>query len=333
MVLSNLTPTSTSHDRPAFDVFQGFALCAVLSSLETTGALDVLVRDGGWDGLAADGEELLATELLRYLTERGMLHRRDGRHELTPLGEAVRADIGYLVWLCGGYGVPLRSVGDLLTGALRYGGDTGRDGRGVAVGSAIVGARDLVPPARELLDGVRVGHVVDLGCGNARFLLSVCRAADAGGLGLDVNADACAEARREIDVAGVADRIMVRCADAGALDGIPELAHTDLVIAFFLLHEILADGRPALVGYLRNLAGRLPDGAHLLVAEVSPDPARPAGGHLFNPEFTLVHAMMRQRLMDESGWRETFAAGGFDLVRAVHPRMPGSLLMLARKGA
>jgi len=261
-----------------------------------------------------------------------MLQPRDGGHVLTPLAEAIRADIGYLVWLCGGYGVPLRSIGEFLTGTLRYGSELTRDGRGVAVGSAIVGARDLVPPAQELLRGVDFRHVLDLGCGNAKFLLSVCRPTGATGLGLDTSADACAEAELEIDAAGEGERVSVRCADAGALDDIPELAYTDLVIAFFLLHEILADGHSALVGYLRRLADRLPVGAHLLVAEVSPpDPALRPGDQLFNPEFTLVHAMMRQRLMDESGWHETFAAGGFEVVRAVRPRMPGGLLMLVRK--
>ena len=332
MVMTNLPSMSENTARPAFDIFHGFALCAVLASLESAGALELVDRHGSWESAAAKGEELLSAELLRYLVDREILRPCNGGHELTPLAAAIRSDIGYLVWLSSGYGLTLSAVGDFLVGARRYGSGIDRDGRGVAVGSAIVGARDLVPSAQELMRGVSFRRVLDLGCGNARFLLSVCRASGATGLGLDVSAQACAEAEREIARQGDDVRVSVRCADAGDLGGIPELESTDLVITFFLLHEILADGHPALVRYLRRMADRLPAGAHLLAAEVSPpDPALAPGSQLFSPEFTLVHAIMRQRLMDECGWHETFAAGGFEMVRAVRPRMPGGLLMLVRK--
>lgn len=311
--------------RPAFDLFSGFSLCATLASLETAGLLAELAATGRLD----PDSHGLGAPLLDYLAARGIVEECGDRHRFTPLGDAIRADIGYLVWLSRGYGLPMRSIAEFVTGARGTDDHAGRDGSGVAVGSALVGARDLVPQALDLLDGTRVTRVLDLGCGNARFLLEICRRFGATGTGVDEDARACAEAEREINAAGAAGTVSVRQLDAGDLAALPGIAATDLVVTFFLLHEILAAGRAALVDHLRGLARRLPAGAHLLIAEVTPATTEP--GQLFSPEFTLVHALMGQRLLDAPGWHAVLADAGFTVAREVRPTMPGALLMLARR--
>lgn len=321
--------------RQAFDLFEGYALSSVLASFEMTGLLPALEGEGlDLETITGRGTDAvtLARACLDYLRVRGVVERDGRRHTLTPYGRTVCADKGYLVWLVGGYGEPLRRLDAFLSGEKRYGTHHPRDGRWVADGAAMLGRADVVPHAMSLLESIAFRHVLDLGCGNARFLLNVCSRFGASGTGVDISPEACAEAEKSIKAAGQSGKVGVVRGDAGDLAAITQLAETDLVVTFFLLHEILASGREALVDWLRALASRLPDGAHLLAAEVEP-PVAGEGRELFTPEFTLVHALMRQRLISGPEWRDALTEGGFQVRRLADDAMPGGILVLAQKAA
>ena len=128
--------------------------------------------------------------------------------------------------------------------------------------------------------------------------------------------------------AGLTGKVVVRCGDAGDLDAIPELADADLAVAHFLLHEIFEHGREALVGYLTKLGQLMPKGAHMLVAEVQP--ASGAHDERWRPEFTLLHAIMRQELLDADGWHEAFTAAGWSRHEVRDLGLPGAILLLYR---
>jgi SAM-dependent methyltransferase len=320
--------------RPAFDYFEGFAVTSIFASLEMAGLLDTLAASAlGVD--PAPGERAEETALrnaaLAYLGQRGIAALGDGRFTLTDLGQALYRDKGYLVWIAGGYGEPLNHLGRFLGGAERYGRESTRDGRWVATGAAQLGAQDVVPEAMRLLETIAFDRVVDLGCGNARFLVRVCKAFGSSGVGVDISPEACEEAVKGVEAAGLRDRIEIVQGDAVDLAGIPHLRDTQLVITFFLLHEISSQSRAALIRFLSQLSTPLPDGAHLLVAEVVPALGERATSARFTPEFTFVHAMMRQSLLDERSWREAFAQGGFFVQEAISLDMPGGILLLAQK--
>lgn len=316
--------------RPVFELFEGFALASVLASLDESGLLADLEagpvtgrRDGDADGL------LLAS--LRYLAQRELVEERDGAFALTERGRAVCKDKGYLVWLQGGYGHVLAGLGDFITGARRYGSDVERAGRWVAEGSALIGRDDVAPYAVEVLNGIDFHHVVDLGCGNARFLIGAAERFGVTGVGIDLSPEACEDAAEMIEAAGQTGRVVVRCGDAGDLDAIPELADADLAVAHFLLHEIFEHGREALVGYLTKLGEIMPAGAHMLVAEVQP--ASGAHDERWRPEFTLLHAIMRQELLDADGWHEAFTAARWSRHEVRDLGLPGAIMLLYRNEA
>jgi SAM-dependent methyltransferase len=317
------------EQRPVFELFEGFALASVLASLDESGLLAAL--EAGPVSAAPDGvadPDGLMPATLRYLAQRELAEERDGAFALTPRGEAIVKDKGYLVWLQGGYGHVLAGLGDFVTGARRYGADVERAGRWVAEGSALIGRDDVAPHAVEVLQTIDFGHVVDLGCGNARFLLGAAERFGVTGLGVDLSPEACADAERRIAQAGLAGKVAVRCGDAGDLDAIPELADADLAVAHFLLHEIFEHGRAALIAYLTKLGGIMPAGAHMLVAEVQP--ASGAPDERWRPEFTLLHAIMRQELLDADGWHEAFTASGWSRREVRDLGLPGAILLLYR---
>lgn len=312
-------------DRPVFELFEGFALTSVLSSLQQAGLLERL-QAGPIPADASEGEDGLPLATLRYLAQREIAQERDGQFALTPRGEAICREIGYLVWLQGGYGHVLASLGAFSTGALRYGTDVQRDGRWVAGGSALIGRDDVAPHATSVLEQVAFSHVVDLGCGNARFLIGAAERFGVTGFGIDLAPEACEDATQAIAQAGLTGRVSVRCGDAGDLAGIPELGKADLAVAFFLLHEIFEHGREALVSYLKTLAQTMPAGAHMLVAEVQP--ASGAPDERWRPEFTLLHAIMRQQLLTAQGWHEAFEAAGWRRREVRELGLPGAVLLL-----
>jgi SAM-dependent methyltransferase len=326
--------SETSTGRPAFTLFEGYAVSTVLASLEMDGLLDELA-DRGLSSTVIQQRDPDAAALLRatlrYLAQRGVVAAgTDDGFTLTEYGRAVVRDKGYLVWLVGGYGGALRHVGEMVAGGARYGTDYVRDGRWVAGGAALLGKVDVVPHAMRLLAGVDFRRVLDLGCGNARFLIAVCQRFGSDGVGVDLSPEACADAEKEVAAAGLSGRIQVVRGDAGDLDAVPDMHRLDLVVTFFLLHEILAQGRDRLVAYLRDLATRLPSGAHLLIAEVEP-PSGGAAEQRFTPEFTYVHALMRQVLLTRDGWSDALIEAGFEVSAAIYDDMPGGLLLLCRR--
>ena len=321
--------------RPAFELFEGYAASSVLASFEMAGLLAML-EEGNLtlDAVADRGPDAapLAAACLRYLGERGLVIENSGRYRLTDYGHEVCRDKGYLVWLVGGYGEPLRRLDAFLGGAKRYGRDYPRDGRWVADGAAMLGGKDVVPHAMRLLESITFNRVLDLGCGNARFLLTVCSRFGASGIGVDLSPEACAEADKAIQEAGQQDRVTVIEGDAGDVAGMPRLEETQLVVTFFLLHEILAQGKERMVQYLRELSARLPERSYLLAAEVQP-PVAATAGQRFTPEFTFVHALMRQGLLSAEGWRDVLAQGGFTVLEAIDDQMPGGIILLAERSA
>ncbi|HET6448635.1 MAG TPA: class I SAM-dependent methyltransferase [Conexibacter sp.] len=317
------------EQRPVFELFEGFALASVLASLDESGLLVAL--EEGPVSAAPDGvldPDRLMPAALRYLAQRELVEERDGAFALTERGRAVVKDKGYLVWLQGGYGHVLAGLGDFITGARRYGTDVERAGRWVAEGSALIGRDDVAPHAVDVLSGIAFRHVVDLGCGNARFLIGAAQRFGITGVGVDLSPEACEDAQGRLADADLVGRVVVRCGDAGDLDAIPELADADLVVAHFLLHEIFEHGRAALIAYLTKLGQLMPQGAHMLVAEVQP--ASGAPDERWRPEFTLLHAIMRQELLDAEGWHEAFTAAGWSRHEVRELGLPGAILLLYR---
>jgi hypothetical protein len=318
--------------RPAFDLLQGYILCSVLASLDDAGVLRTLV-DKGLRVEDVGGNWQLARDTVYYLVDRGVLAPDGDTYRLTHFGAEVVRDHGYIMWIAGGFGEPFLRFGELVAGTHAYGRDISRDGRLVAVSSADLGREDLKPYVAALLKEIRFTRAADFGCGNARNLMEICQANDADGLGVDISPAAVAQARQEIDRGNRGDRITVVEADASDVSTIAGLETVDLVVGFFFMHEVLAKGLDAFIEYLRSLARRLPAGAHVLAAEVTPPDRDTACPEVFTPEFTLIHAMMGQGLLSREGWCDAFVKGGFTVRRTVRPNIPGGLLILAQKTA
>ncbi|WP_413802471.1 SAM-dependent methyltransferase [Streptomyces iranensis] len=324
--------TQHTADRPVFDYMRGYVTCAVLASLEKLGVLDKLA-DGGLTGqeVAEQYEDFLADATLRYLTQRGVLHVEKERYTLTELGQDLYAERGYLLWLAGGYGESLNSLDTILNGKHTFGADVDRDVRWVAVGSALIGEADLREQVMAILGRIEFDTIADIGCGNGHFLIDLCRATDARGVGYDISPASCAEATGEVAKAGLGDRITIVEADATDVGNVPRLGDVQLVMAFFFMHEVLEHGRDVLVDYLTQMCRRLPEGAYILTAEIAPPEQDEDTAEYFSPEYVYTQALMKQNMMTGEQWGNAFTQAGFTVEQIVPGRLPGSRLILVRK--
>lgn len=350
-----MTESTTGPATPpaAATIFNGYVLAHALFALWE---LDLLGRLGDPDGLASATVTAAgpgAAALLDPLVAAGLAARSDGGWHATPAGADVIGEVGFFVWSVGGYGRVFRHGSGISSGRLSYGRDIRRDDAMVVTGSALAMRRHLAPQVQgivaELRRGAGLRQVLDIGCGNARFLIELCRRyPEFSGVGVDISAAACALAEENVRAAGLAGRIRVLRADfrdaAGSdsasgtaatpvsapASAAAEDPGTGLVTSFFMLHDLMADAERT-VRDLRTLRDRLPATARLLFADtVRREPGGDSELPIFSLGFHLAHALMGVRLWSTKDYDEVFAAAGLVVERRVETSIPSTWLYLLR---
>ncbi|MGY1795020.1 methyltransferase [Geodermatophilus sp. SYSU D00525] len=256
-------------------------------------ALDLGVLDALGEGPA--GTEQLAgrlgvvdrdllTAYLRVLAAAGLV-AGEGSWRLTRFGRAVVGDdpVRATYEGFGGYHTELyRDLPVLLRGGPGRR-DTAEDGEVIARLSAAISPLVRAHLVRTVTER-RPRRVLDVGCGAGLYLAAVLEAApDATGVGVDVDPDAAAVARRTLSERGLADRAAVETVDIrralaagrpGALtDGI------DLVLLANVVHCVPVDERVELLRALGRLLA--PGGALVVVTTV-------VGPQLFSRHLDLL---------------------------------------------
>lgn len=291
------------------------------------------VFDSGlYDSLAAGGGcslqdlldrhpfvEVRLRALLHYLANEGLVARRGERYVLTERARGFAEFRGWYTMLIGGYGSTFLQLGDTLR---RGSGSAGRAADKVGIGSCAISQYDAIPLTRSLMTRIpgQVKRVLDLGCGNARYLVEFCRAfPDLEAIGVEPDAGGFDAARALVEREALTDRITLIHGGARELFA-AELPHPpDLTVLGFVLHEILGqDGEAAAIDFLRQLTRRFPE-LHVIVIEVDHQPDNPAvmrhGLSLayYNPYY-LFHPFTQQALMPVAYWRELFGRAGLDIL-------------------
>jgi SAM-dependent methyltransferase len=322
--------TRETESRPAFKLIENYMICTALGTLEMHGVLKNINNEG----IIINHEKKSETKIdllvktLEYLESRNILIKEFSKYKLTEIGKLIYSDIGYLVWFVGGYGNVMSNLQRLIKDPLKYGNTITRDGKWVAIGSALIGFPDIKPYLWKTLNEISFKKVIDIGCGNAAQLLSICETFNCEGIGVDISNEACCEAKKLIKIKRLDSKVKIIEKDASKIEDIPELEKADLIIAFFLLHEIFNIGKEILLNYLKRLSERLPDNAYFLIAEVIPPEME--NNKSFNTEFSFIHSMMRQILPSKEMWIKILSESGF-IIQHISPLdLPGGNLFLCQ---
>ena len=279
---------------------------------------DDLERTLDLDALAAS-KQLQAPylhALASYLVHNALLERAAGGHvRLAPTGRMlVRGGLGPFLLVTGGYGGILSAMGPLTRGdtTLDRIKDTARDGELVALGTDLASRRaggnyDLALERAALGDPKLV---VDLGCGSANFLVELVKRTKAErGLGVEIDAKACAVARDTLAAANLDERCEVVHSDfRNLLASRPDVENgCDVVTALFVVHEVFRGGFDAAVAEFRTLARLLrPKTGRLVIVDKITDPLDAGEADPLFAVFQLFHAFTDQTLWSRAQWQRLF---------------------------
>ena len=304
--------------------------------------IDLLRNQGPITVLSAARESQLSESVIaRYfeaMASAGLLVRdASDQSGLTYRGSQLLPkaihDVGYLSW-------GLRACQPLIENARKFATDgisaqetCQRDGHLIARTSQWMGEQSFYPQAEQAILSLRPKKFVDLGCGSARLLIRILQQIpEATGVGVDMSAKACADARKAATQAGVADRleiiespIQTLAVDPGPLKG------AEVIHAGFVFHDLMPDEAKTLDALLAACAAASSK-ATLIVVDAVPfakgDPER-----MFSAAFSyLHHGFMGRQLQSEVAWSERLAGAGFKKTEVQKLGIPGGRLFAATTG-
>lgn len=303
---------------------RGFALAFALQHLLETGIYDELaVSSEGIDiGEHARNRGYSLRRLrglLAYLANEQVVSIHGDIATLTARGRGLSKFRSWYELLIGGYAQSFEQLGRALSkGSPAVTRDQGK----VGIGSCGMSHFDAIPLTQSLLKHIpKLEVLLDLGCGNGRYLVELCNANPGiRAIGVEPSADGFEDAQRLIVDAGYQDRIQLHRLSAqeffetGNRDWTP-----DVLILGFVLHEILGQGgQDQVITFLKTVIDRYP-AIQLIVIEVDDriqDPMVMQHGlakAYYNPYY-LLHYFTGQRLERLGYWEELFARVGLRIL-------------------
>lgn len=298
---------------------RGLVFCQLVWALEETGVIKYLTgRKAAKIAEIAHAteteQEVLATifdylEALRFLRKNGEAYTFDrlGR-EYMEIGRGM-------LFLARGYQPFLSETVGLLRGTRVACRDVARREDFVAVGSGMLGE---IFPFRIMWDiaaGRGYRNVLDIGCGDGRFMIGLFKKHRIGGSGIDVSTDAVRVAEKNVAAANLAKQVEIRRADMFAIGTYADLIErADCIALDDVLHEYFLDEADRISKWLADIRHES-KGKPLLVAEfcrqsqaaLRNDPTAAAEHHVF-------HDVSRQRILTERELEDLFAAAGYKVI-------------------
>lgn len=305
-----------------------FVLAASLYHLIESGLYD---RLGAADGVSlsdlagGDLQETRVSALLKYLRNEGVVEAVAGGYRLSPRGRQYGEFRGWYTMLIGGYGGTFLEIGDKLRHDTGW---AGRDATRVGIGSCDISRYDAIPLTRSLMRRIpRHERLLDLGCGNGRYLAEFCQAhPDIDAVGVEPDEGGFRAATALIKEAGLDDRVTLYNATVQEFLHLDVAFKPDFMVLGFVLHEILGqDGRAGAGAFLAEILRRFPE-IYIVVIEVADridDPAVMAHAlarAYYNPYY-LYHAFTQQSLQPERFWEDLFLDCGLEVVETERPNV------------
>lgn len=309
------------------DVVTNYCFCQALFAFRESGMSDRLmaVESVATAGLLEGLDEALGAALLKYLTIRGVVEPVEDGCRLTARGRLICAPepMALIGYYAEAYAPVLSRLTPLLTRKIQYEKDVTRDAWALSRHCEVLARSFATGVILRALDEVGARWTLDLGCGNAAFLIDACKR-DPGfrGIGIENSPEAIEFARQRVAEEHLSDRIELVLGDAFHPETWPATYRkADSYMAVGTLHEHFRQGESAIVDLLNKYAEMMASGVKMLLL-VEPEIHYNDG----DAHFFLVHALTKQGLPRRRElWLETIAKSNLRCRRIYHiPDIPFS---------
>ena len=303
----------------ATPIERGFFATRVIQCLFNVGFLDQISARGFVDLSAFARENNLDARILRllcdYLYALNFLEKDGDRFlpgkNAAILIETLRGSFDIIY----AYEDLFHNLDALLRKEKAYGEAVKRREEFVGKGSGQTAKLLPFPLTIDLIKRNGFSKVLDLGCGDGEFLVSLCKEGRGfRGYGVDLSQEVVVLARGRLLREGLADRVEIIVGDIFQLKEVQEkVGKPDVATAFYVLHEFLWSGRQRVIDLLRQFREVFP-GVSLIACEITqlqPEDFRKKPSLIL--EHHLFHDLSQQGSIPREEWKRIFSASGFRL--------------------
>ncbi|MFA5118149.1 MAG: class I SAM-dependent methyltransferase [Candidatus Omnitrophota bacterium] len=260
-------------------------------------------------------KEILAI-LCEYLFATRMFGRSGNDYFLTKQGAYSLTYAQGAFYFIHAYAPIFENLDALLKKQKVYGKDIFRRERSVSKASAETEKWLPFPIACDIIRKYKFKRVLDLGCGSAEFLMSLCsREKGLYACGIDVSAESIQYAQGLINKRGMDKKIRLLVGDIFKIDTIDEdLGTVDAITSMYVVHEFIGDDLTKITELFKKIRARF-RGASVIICELCRQPSaliRKNASAI--AEHHLFHALAKQRLLSREEWRELFKKTGYEVV-------------------
>ena len=289
-----------------------------VQTLLHVGFLDAL-RDGPQTAEAYAAKSNLDPKLLRALCEalyaRKILTQHGENFGLDETGRLiVETNLGR-GWmdLANGYEPVLNNLEPMLRKQASYGKEVVRDGEFVGVGSGLASVDFYFPMVAQLIAAGNRRKVLDIGCGDGKFLRYLCSTVPGlEGVGIDLS-PAAVDAGRRMIAQEKLNNVRLFVGDAMDIKSLKqETEGVDCAATFFVLHE-LCDNESNLrtLEFLRSFREALPGVPFHVVETIRPTAQEMRKRPGPAVEYFLFHDLSEQHPISREEWRKLYRSSGF----------------------
>ncbi len=266
-----------------------------------------------------------------YLYVLGILVKQERSYVLSSKGEKfLRLTMGTFYFVHA-YSPLFEELPALLQKKKKYKEDVFRREKYVAEATADVSQWIPIPAVRKIIDKYGFNHILDLGCGSARFLMQLCEKPGLRCVGVDISEESIEHGKELLKRAGLQDRVELFVGDIFNITSkSANFEKTEVMTSMYVLHEFLYEGKSTLIDLLADLKKHFPE-KYLLVCELCrQEPGRMRRNPTAIAEHHLFHAISQQGLMTSGQWLELFGEAGYDCVEAIHFDFAGQSYFLLK---
>lgn len=331
--LSSIYKLKKAHDF-SLEHVRGYIVSSCLVSLLNIGFFDELSRYNyiNINGFSKKHDIGLQTikALCKYLYAIGILRRKKGNYCLSAKGQILIYDaIGPFNFISA-YSPIFQNLEAMLRKEKKYGKDIIRRSEFVAKASAETERWIPFPVIEKLIRTEKYNSILDLGCGSAEFLIRLCkRIPNIKAFGIDISESSIAYAKKRLKEERLEKSIKLEVSDIFEVNKLSkEMKEVDVITSFFVLHELVAEGREKVIRLLKTLKENFVNSSLVICelyrkapTELKRKPSMIAEHHLF-------HALSNQKILSVKEWKNIIKKTDYKIKNEIKFNVAGQVYFI-----